>query len=754
MAIASTSSRRVPYPSMQFSVQRFLVTMCLFGVGLTACDETRVVGDGGLGDGSASDAASNDARDGSTGPDYLTRLNNDNEYVSLQGAGREVKYLLRVEGREPWVNQDCLFQNTERFAFHSQFLIGVFPELRGMINTATYAETVLRNAGRRQWGGTLVQNSILVHPVRQSAGVAGYFVYQDGNAVTENLSVAQIVEVDRRMKACVPYLADRMVFFPEGTNQVAHARTIAAELSAQNVAMMLPEARVIRSTEAYSVGEGYGTLLVVNGAVADDAYGPHDIVVSTSAPNEISLVAGFISAFPQNLHSHVNLRLREKRIPSAMLRNALSDARVTSNANQLVHLVVAEGGAVTIARATIEAAQEFWSRQRPIVGPLRSNLTVEDFRPLSGVRYADAISYGVKAANIGELGVALPAANRPTGFAIPFDAYRDFMVHNNFAAMMATVLSTPPDSRLSTDRAFRVAELDRIRNLLKNGNLPPGLLDRVRAAAIGVFGSGADTLFLRFRSSTNAEDLEGISGAGLYESASGCLADDYDSDTTGPSRCLTPAIVAHLQGERTRLSAELAANPSRTWINALVTDIDNELSEEKTVAKALRKVWRSIWNLRAFDERDYYGLAHADVYMGMAVIPRFVGEEQEAVVVTNLHPDTGLALYRVISQVRDLGVVRPVDPEAVAEVMTFRRQIDNGVSTPTEFRIDIACNRAAGALWSAQQRLTLASLLFRAQDHFQTNVYPSAQSLRLDMEIEVVAGEIVIKQARPYIGTE
>jgi len=42
---------------------------------------------------------------------------------------------------------------------------------------------------------------------------------------------------------------------------------------------------------------------------------------------------------------------------------------------------------------------------------------------------------------------------------------------------------------------------------------------------------------IRFRSSTNVEDAGNFSGAGLYDSFSGCLADDLDEDNLGPSIC-------------------------------------------------------------------------------------------------------------------------------------------------------------------------------------------------------------------------
>ena len=42
---------------------------------------------------------------------------------------------------------------------------------------------------------------------------------------------------------------------------------------------------------------------------------------------------------------------------------------------------------------------------------------------------------------------------------------------------------------------------------------------------------------IRFRSSTNVEDTDQFTGAGLYDSHSGCLADDLDADSLGPCHC-------------------------------------------------------------------------------------------------------------------------------------------------------------------------------------------------------------------------
>ena len=58
--------------------------------------------------------------------------------------------------------------------------------------------------------------------------------------------------------------------------------------------------------------------------------------------------------------------------------------------------------------------------------------------------------------------------------------------------------------------------------------------EKIAQALLGQFNPQRK---IRFRSSTNVEDSEQFVGAGLYDSYSGCLADERDTDATGPSAC-------------------------------------------------------------------------------------------------------------------------------------------------------------------------------------------------------------------------
>lgn len=701
------------------------------------------VGDAGL-DGSApTDAAIE-------GPDYLESIETRAEFDSLAADG-VVKYLTRVDGRDPLVDAECLFQNSRRFPFHAQFLRRVFPAYSDL-SFDTYVDFVLRNATRRAWGGALEWRARVTHPLSGQAGIYIYYAYQEREP-DENLTVAQIVELDRRLKACAPLTASALVFVPSVIEQENHIRPLVAELNAAGVAVRFPAELIERDYEAYSQGESYGYLHVVPaGTAVPEDYGSRDVLVVQAAPPDITTLAGMISTLPQSSLSHANLRLRERGLPNVLLASAYTDARVRNLEDQLVH-VVATASELTLEAATLSEAQAYWDAHRPMVGPVVSDLSVTALEGMDTLTHADAIAYGAKAANLGELHAVLPAANRVEGFGIPFSAYRDFIVHNALDTRITALLADP---QVGTDRAYRANALDDLRKDIRNGAFQPGFFAALQARLREVFGPGADTTFIRFRSSTNAEDLDEFSGAGLYDSKTGCLADDLDADTVGPSRCLSTEHRAWLEAELTRRQAEQLAHPERWWLADIIADIEGDLSDEKTVADAVRKVWRSLWNLRAFDEREYYGIPHTDVYMGIAVQPTFVLERMESVAITHLRPDAGDPLYRVVSQLGEVGIVRPIDPGAVPETLTFRRG-QSGPGEVHDVRVVVPSSLSPGAarLYSEAQLATLAGLLFSVHDHFAAHVYPTLTGLRLDVEIEVTSdGRIVLKQARPYLGVE
>lgn len=684
---------------------------------------------------------------------YVTELRSLADVAALAaseaGAG-SVKYLARIEG-EPALGpleDACYFQNMRRYPWHLQFLQS-FAGLRGA-TLDSYRGWVLRPATRRLWGGAIQHWSEVMHPSR-TRGVIAFDVYAEPGG----LSVDDVAEADAQLKRCMPFARGLLVFVPSASDQEGLVRSEREALRERGVAALLPS-DLVPDVEhiAYSEGEGYGYLKVVPRGAALGAHGPRDVVVVTSAPNDISVVAGLISMNPQNALGHVNLRLREKSIPNAAAPGIYDGAwleRLEGLAGALVRIEVSDD-ALRITPAELAEAEAFWEASRPDVRPPAADLEVFALQGFAELGAGDAPAYGSKAANLAELWHVLDAPHRPDGFAVPFARYRDFAAGEQVAAAIDALLEAP---ELRTDASFKRTQLDALRTLIRRAPLDAAFFAALQEAIEGTYGAEGRTTYLRFRSSTNVEDLDAFTGAGLYDSRSGCLADDLDGDELGPSACLHDDKRAALEAQLEAYEAELREHRDRAYLRPLIADIREDLTEEKPVADAVRKVYASLWNERAFDEREYYGIDHRAAYMGLAVNPAYALEQINAVAVSNLIVDDGAPLYRVSSQVGELSVVRPEIPTAVAEVLTFRREHTPPEATEITVQLASPLVPEGEEVWPRDKLLELSRLLFRAHDHFAREVYPDLTPLALDFEVKLErTGDVAIKQVRPYLSRD
>ena len=198
----------------------FSLPLAMSCIALSACGVSDLAADGGV-------------PDAALGPDFLPRLASTAEFLSLASERQELKYMLQVDGQEPVVEHPCVFQNTARFPYHLIFLRAVFPAYADL-DPGTYASLVLRRASRRAFAGSLTRHALTTHPRTGLPGIYTYSVYQDPG-LGEGLTLAEIVQIDQRMKVCAPFAADQIVHIPEGAERAAAVRGMLPELQAAGV---------------------------------------------------------------------------------------------------------------------------------------------------------------------------------------------------------------------------------------------------------------------------------------------------------------------------------------------------------------------------------------------------------------------------------------------------------------------------------------------------------------------------------------
>ena len=260
---------------------------------------------------------------------------------------------------------------------------------------------------------------------------------------------------------------------------------------------------------ALNQGLGFGLLRVMS---LDERPNPRDVVIYESLPNDLPRVGGIITTVPQTPLSHVNLRALQDRAPNAFIRDALDDDTIDSLIDSYVRYSVL-GDGYTIRAASRSELDAFYEASRPAETQTpERDLTLTAITALSEIEFGQWDAFGVKAANVAVLGtLGFAAGTVPDGFAVPFYFYDEFMKANELDAMVTTMLA---DSAFQTSYDTQETKLKQLRNAIKDATTPAWIITALEE----MHAEFPDGTSLRYRSSTNNEDLPGFSGAGLYDS--------------------------------------------------------------------------------------------------------------------------------------------------------------------------------------------------------------------------------------------
>ena len=395
----------------------------------------------------------------------------------------------------------------------------------------------------------------------------------------DNASIELLVESFNIVKKAA-YFGDELAFHPS---------SVAAEAAIPELEGEVP---VITTDELYegidyqplTLGKSCGNLVFYSAEELETNFVSYqDIVVLDAVPNDISVTQGLITQEFQTPLSHVNVLSQNRGTPNMGLKGAFDSAELRALEGEWVTLEVRANG-YTIEASDPEDSADCLVQPDPIeVTAMDLSVTeltdvTDIYDPESEVGLKEQVraavpAFGGKASHYSAL-ARVEGLTVPKAFVIPVYFYNQFMVENGFDLRITELLADPD---FQTSAAVRDAELATLREDMLaapiNEDFLTALYAKLEAEYPGVR--------MRFRSSTNAEDLGDFTGAGLYTSKSG--------------------------------------QPG---------------SEDEPIEEALRTVWSSIWYFRAFEERAYRGIDHQKVGMALLAHHSFPEEEANGVAVT------------------------------------------------------------------------------------------------------------------------
>ncbi|EYF01213.1 PEP/pyruvate-binding domain-containing protein [Chondromyces apiculatus] len=604
------------------------------------------------------------------------------------------------------------YQNSNLFPFHGEFATARLDPFFDM-SLEEYNQVSLYEEGQQA-----ILGAVLISPRPESVPEYGIqLVRQDA--------------YDPEMARIVLDLVRESIVAPDGTRPFYFPTYEQQESARDNSDFFAASGFPVSSVERWTVGDScyatgwaVGRLRYVAPDMIDEAYAngeltAQDILLTDAVPAEVPYVAGILSLSPSTPNSHTALLATSFGIPFASLGTEAQQQLAKGLDGQEVALRASLEYGTFCRVAIVDAEGKISPADRTQLDDLKrpADLGLPPKQTL-GAYYgstenlgpADIVHFGGKAANYGLLRDAIPQ-NSDLAVALSFDLWDEFLdqVMPGGSTLRQEIEAKIGGYTYPPNLQALKADLAEIRDRITKDTVFTQAQQQAIAAALTGF---TPTQKIRFRSSTNVEDSAVFTGAGLYDSYSGCWADDTDADSAGPSLC------------------------------------DAGESDEKGVYRAIRKVYASFYNDNAFLARLLYGVNEAEVGMGVLVHYSYPDPQEMANGVATLAhglPFTG-DHAKLVTQ---LGATSVTNPEggALPEVVQVSKDFDGSYYGNLISGSTLVPLGAHVMEWD-EDYFALAGLLGQVEQRFM-QVHPGKTSFMLDFEYKkMTPGKLVVKQVR------
>jgi hypothetical protein len=473
-------------------------------------------------------------------------------------------------------------------------------------------------------------------------------------------------------------------------------------------------------------------------AIAAGQVTTNTILVTDTVPRNLPPIAGLISLTASSPNSHTVLRLRSESLPYldqpsgqlSEMTNLLGKRVLFATVATPPTSIIPNSASYPLSFYSPYRLIEFSSLPESVQSTLltpRTNVQIQVpplerygsyVKDTADLTPSDARFFGSKAANYSLLRRAVPTNCQPA-IAFSFDLWLDFM-----GQIMPTGKSLRDEINMRlnaisnvTDQTVVSANLKDIRHLIQK---EARFSLEQQAAITNALSIFSPTRKIRFRSSSNAEDLPAFSAAGLYESHSGCLLDDLNP---GPDD---------------------------------ICNCDSSDDERRSVFEAIQKVYGSFYDDQAYAERRRFNVDESKTGMALLVHYSFPDE-------TELANGVATATYNIFgneAQLNDVVIVSQRGAESVTNPtgadLPETAQIPFGYEYPLLTALSTIPGPTNSVLDNSQNLTNNEYALLASMFRSIGQIYPWTNSpgvTELDFEFKKTTNGLVIKQVRPiYTG--